>query len=155
MWSMWACVITIAFTVRPRRASVSSTLAISSPGSTTSASPVCSSPKMEQLHKSGPTGRISWIIRRLYTHGMLDVLQVIMLYLHFSSLAVLLGGVAYWRMVLMPSTLTLTEEERTDLSERDAAAFRPFVLAAVAGLAVSGTFNVLAFPGHHLTHNIV
>ena len=86
---------------------------------------------------------------------MLDVLQVIMLYLHFSSLAVLLGGVAYWRMVLMPSTLTLTEEERTDLSERDAAAFRPFVLAAVAGLAVSGTFNVLAFPGHHLTHNIV
>src|ERR1035438_2326558 len=36
---MCACVITIAFTVRPRRATISSTLAISSPGSTTSASP--------------------------------------------------------------------------------------------------------------------
>ena len=86
---------------------------------------------------------------------MLYVLQVIMRWLHFSSLAVLLGGVAYWRMVLMPSTLALTEEERTELSERDAAAFRPFVLASIAGLLVSGTFNVLTSPGHQLAHNLV
>jgi hypothetical protein len=83
------------------------------------------------------------------------VLQVIMRFLHFSSMAVLLGGVAYWRMVLIPSTVALTEEERAELSERDAAAFRPFVLAAVAGSILSGIFNVLLSPGHDLTHNIV
>jgi uncharacterized membrane protein len=83
------------------------------------------------------------------------VLQVIMRFLHFSSMAVLLGGVAYWRMVLIPSTLALTEEERTELSERDAAAFRPFVMAAVAGSVISGIFNVLLSPGHDLTHNII
>jgi hypothetical protein len=83
------------------------------------------------------------------------VVQVIMRFLHFSSMAVLLGGVAYWRMVLIPSTLALTEEERAALSERDAAAFRPFVLAAVAGAVVSGVFNILLSPGHNLTHNIV
>jgi hypothetical protein len=83
------------------------------------------------------------------------VLQVVMRFLHFSSMAVLLGGVAYWRMVLIPSTVAFTEEERTALSERDAAAFRPFVLAAVAGSVISGIFNVLLSPGHNLTHNIV
>src|SRR5580704_88277 len=35
---------------------------ISSPGSMTMASPLLSSPKIEQLHCSAPTGRISWII---------------------------------------------------------------------------------------------
>jgi putative copper export protein len=83
------------------------------------------------------------------------VLQVIMRFLHFSCMAVLLGGVAYWRMVLIPSTRALTEEERAQLSERDAAAFRPFVRVAVAGSVVSGIFNVLLSPGHALTHNLV
>jgi hypothetical protein len=83
------------------------------------------------------------------------VLQVVMRFLHFSSMAVLLGGVAYWRMVVIPSTAALTEEERAELSERDAAAFRPFVLAAVAGSVISGIFNILLSPGHDLTHNIV
>jgi multisubunit Na+/H+ antiporter MnhB subunit len=41
------------------------------------------------------------------------------------------------------------------LSERDAAAFRPFVRVAVAGSVVSGIFNVLLSPGHALTHNLV
>ncbi len=35
---------------------------MSSPGSTTMASREVSSPRMEQLHWSGPTGRISWIM---------------------------------------------------------------------------------------------
>src|ERR1700678_1352784 len=35
---------------------------ISSPGSITTASPLASSPKIEQLHFSSPTSRISWIM---------------------------------------------------------------------------------------------
>src|SRR5215469_5753650 len=38
------------------------TCAMSSPGSTTIACRLVSSPMIEQLHASGPTGRISWII---------------------------------------------------------------------------------------------
>jgi hypothetical protein len=82
-------------------------------------------------------------------------LQVAMRCLHFCSLAVLLGGVAYWRLILMPSTVALPADERDDLAERDAAAFRPFALFAIAGLIISGLFNILAFPGHHFTHNLV
>jgi hypothetical protein len=84
---------------------------------------------------------------------MYYALQVAMRCLHFCSLAVLLGGVAYWRLILMPSTVALPLGEREELSERDAAAFRPFALLAIAGLIVSGVFNILAFPGHKPMHN--
>src|ERR1041385_5209911 len=46
--------------------------AISSPGSTTMASRDCSSPKMEQLHCSIPTGKISCITFRFYTRRKRD-----------------------------------------------------------------------------------
>jgi hypothetical protein len=81
---------------------------------------------------------------------MYYALQVAMRCLHFCSLAVLLGGVAYWRLILMPSTVALPADERDDLAERDAAAFRPFALLAIAGLILSGLFNILVFPGHNL-----
>src|ERR1700678_1323678 len=66
---MCAWVITMAVTFKPWRARTSRMLDISSPGSTTMASQACSSPKMEQLHCSGPTGRISWIICILYWYA--------------------------------------------------------------------------------------
>jgi hypothetical protein len=91
----------------------------------------------------------------LYTHLMFYATQVIMRCLHFSSLAVLLGGAVYWRLILMPSTGALPPEERDALAERDAAAFRPYVFAAMAGLVISGLFNILSYPGHNMTHNIV
>ena len=62
MWSMWAWVMTIAFTCSPCFSRMARMSSILSPGSTTMASRVCSSPKIEQLHCSMPTGRISWII---------------------------------------------------------------------------------------------
>ncbi len=86
---------------------------------------------------------------------MYYALQVAMRCFHFCSMAVLLGGVAYWRLILMPSTVALPLDEREELAERDAAAFRPFALLAIAGLIVSGIFNILAFPGHKLTHNVL
>ncbi len=86
---------------------------------------------------------------------MYYALQVSMRCLHFCSLAVLLGGVAYWRLILMPSTVALPLNEREELNERDAAAFRPFALLAIAALIVSGLFNILAFPGHKPLHNVL
>ncbi len=86
---------------------------------------------------------------------MLYALQVFMRWLHISSAVVLIGGAAYWRMVLMPSSYALPADEREILNERDAGAFRPFVLAAILGLLASGIFNILAFPGHKAIHNLM
>src|SRR5271166_3461597 len=58
--------MTICFTVRPWRCTTAITSSMSSPGSMTRASFVCSSPVTEQLHCSGPTGKISWIIISTY-----------------------------------------------------------------------------------------
>ncbi len=86
---------------------------------------------------------------------MLYALQVIMRWLHLSSAIVLIGGSVYWRLVLMPSSFALPADERDVLDERDAANFRPFVAAAIAGLLLSGIFNILANPGHSRVHNIM
>src|ERR1700676_725355 len=61
-WSMCAWVMTICFTCRLCLRTSARMLWISSPGSITMASRVLSSPMMEQLHCSAPTGRISWIM---------------------------------------------------------------------------------------------
>ncbi len=86
---------------------------------------------------------------------MYYALQVAMRCLHFCSLAVLLGGVVYWRLILMPSAAALPADEREELAELDAARFRPFAWLAIAGLIISGVFNILAFPGHALRHNVL
>ncbi len=77
-----------------------------------------------------------------------DVLVVVMQWLHFSSLATLIGGILYGRLVMAPSIATLAPDAREALADRAAAAFRPFVLAAICGLIVSGCFHILTNPGH-------
>src|SRR5271169_285453 len=107
MWSMCACVITMDVTLREWRASTAMISSMLSPGSITTASRDCSSPKIEQLHCNIPTGRISWIIRRLYTllmgEPLTTVLLVAMRWLHFVSMAALLGGLMYARLVMLPA----------------------------------------------------
>src|SRR5215467_14045755 len=79
-------------------------LSISSPGSTTIPSRVVSSPKIEQLHCSIPTRRISWIIYRdCILTCMGDILTALMRWLHLSSVATLIGGLLYARFVIAPS----------------------------------------------------
>src|SRR6266481_1247313 len=67
-WSMWAWVITICLSVSPSSRRIARIPSISSPGSMTMASYVCSSPMMEQLHCSGPTGMTLCIIRMSVRH---------------------------------------------------------------------------------------
>jgi putative copper export protein len=77
-----------------------------------------------------------------------DVLGVIMQWLHFSSMATLIGGILYGRLVMLPSSTALAPDARDALGDRAAVAFRPFVLAAICGLVVSGVYNILTHPGH-------
>src|SRR6187402_3061317 len=53
----------MALGLRPCPARRFRTLSGSSPGSITMASPVSSSPRMVQLHRRGPTGKVSMIMR--------------------------------------------------------------------------------------------
>src|SRR5260370_20029865 len=92
-------------------------LAISSPGSTTMASRVPSSPKMEQLHCSIPTGRISWIITRVYSRYMGEILTALMRWIHLSSVVTLIGGIFYARFVITPAGQGLSPDARATLDE--------------------------------------
>jgi uncharacterized membrane protein len=77
-----------------------------------------------------------------------DVLGVIMRWLHYSSLTTLIGGILYGRLVMLPASAVLAPDEREALADRAAVAFRPYVLAAICGLVVSGVYNILTHPGH-------
>jgi putative copper export protein len=65
-----------------------------------------------------------------------DALFVVMRWLHMASMATLVGGMLYGRTVESKSP------------SNAASAFRPYVVVAMAGLIISGTFNLLQNPGH-------
>ena len=84
-----------------------------------------------------------------------DVLGVIMRWLHYSSVATLIGGILYGRLVMAPSSAALAPDEREALADRAAVAFRPFVLTAICGLVLSGVYNILTHPGHRPTYQVL
>jgi uncharacterized membrane protein len=84
-----------------------------------------------------------------------DVLGMFMRWLHFSALTTLIGGILYGRLVMVPSSAALAPDEREALGDRAATAFRPFVLAAICGLVVSGVYNILTHPGHTTKYHIL
>ena len=85
---------------------------------------------------------------------MPDALYVIMHWLHISSVAALIGGFLYARLAMTPASGTFAPEARETLSEKAAAAFRPVVFAAIAGLLVSGLYNIVSSPGHTVRYHI-
>ena len=79
---------------------------------------------------------------------MADVLFVLMRWLHFASMATLVGGMLYGRLVMTSSITTLAPDARDAFDGQAASRYRPLVLAAVIGLILSGTYNLLTNPGH-------
>ncbi|HTX35873.1 MAG TPA: hypothetical protein VME43_12670 [Bryobacteraceae bacterium] len=86
---------------------------------------------------------------------MAEALNVFMRWLHISSVVTLIGGMIFGRAVLIPAAGKLSDETRTALGERAAAAFRPLVGAAIAALLVSGTYNIVSNPGHTVKYHIL
>lgn len=72
-----------------------------------------------------------------------DLPIVIMRWLHISSMAALMGVMIYGRVVER-----IAKASGDPLSGKAATHFRPTVLFAVAGLIVSGLYNLLTNPGH-------
>ena len=83
------------------------------------------------------------------------MLVVVMQWLHFSSMAALIGGILYGRLVLVPASAALAPDAREALADRAAAAFRPFVVASICGLVVSGLFHILTNPGHTTKYHVL
>ena len=84
-----------------------------------------------------------------------DALFVIMRWLHFSSMATLIGGLLYGRFVMTPAVGSLAPDTGEALAGKAAGAYRPMVLAAICGLIISGTYNILTNPGHSVTYHIL
>lgn len=71
-----------------------------------------------------------------------------MRWLHISSMATLVGGFVYGRLAMTPALESLAQDARAAFGEKAAAAFRPLSYAAMAGLTLSGFYNLLSTPGH-------
>jgi hypothetical protein len=76
-----------------------------------------------------------------------DIPFVIMRWLHISSMAALLGGMIYGRVV--------QAQAGDSASGKAAAAYRPTMLLAVAGLLVSGLYNYMTNPGHSRLYHML
>jgi hypothetical protein len=83
---------------------------------------------------------------------MPDEIGIPLRWLHIASMATLLGGIIFWRMVLARAGV---DDTRGAFTERIAAAFRPMVFASIGGLVVSGFINFLATPGHSKQYHMM
>src|SRR5579883_3451751 len=84
-----------------------------------------------------------------------DILAVIMRWLHISSVAALIGGAIFAKFVAGRATNLMNPENRDALWEDMAAHFKPVVYLAVAALAVSGIYNILAHAGHSVLYHVL
>ena len=79
---------------------------------------------------------------------MHEVLNVVIRWFHITSVATLIGGLIYGRLVLARAAELFAADSHSAFEERAAGAFRPLVYAAVIALIVSGVYNIFANPGH-------
>jgi uncharacterized membrane protein len=86
---------------------------------------------------------------------MSDLLFVMVRWVHIASMATLIGGILFARLVMVPSLTTVSVEARDSLVEKAAALYRPLVYASMVGLVLSGTFNLLTTPGHRSFYHML
>jgi uncharacterized membrane protein len=79
---------------------------------------------------------------------MPDALNVLMRWLHITSVVVLIGGMLYARLIVFPALSSLSADQQETIWERSAAAFRALVYGAMTALVISGLYNLLTTPGH-------
>jgi len=74
---------------------------------------------------------------------MPEVLNVLMRWLHLTSVALLIGGILYARLVVAPA---LPAPSRDSLATTFAQRYKPWLLGAIAALILSGLYNFLTGP---------
>jgi hypothetical protein len=86
---------------------------------------------------------------------MPEALSVIIRWLHISSMATLVGGLIYGRVAMTPALSLLAEDARSAFTEKATATFRTLSYFAMAGLVLSGFYNLLSTPGHTPRYHIL
>ncbi len=74
---------------------------------------------------------------------MTEALNVLMRWLHITSVVVLIGGVLYARLVVAPAIASLPAAEQDTLGHAMAARFRAVLYLAVLFLVATGIYNVI------------
>jgi uncharacterized membrane protein len=73
---------------------------------------------------------------------MTEALNVLMRWLHITSVVVLIGGVLYARLVVAPAAASLAAAEQEALGDAMAVRFRALLYLAVLFLLASGVYNL-------------
>lgn len=73
---------------------------------------------------------------------MTDALNVIMRWLHISSVVVLVGGVLYARLVIAPALASLPTQDQETLGAAMASRYRSLLYLAMLFLLGTGLYNV-------------
>ena len=73
----------------------------------------------------------------------MPALTILMRFLHILSAVTLVGGALAWRFGVIPALTSLSADTQGKVDRAIAAAWRPFVFAAIAGVLVSGIYNLL------------
>lgn len=76
----------------------------------------------------------------------MDYLSIFMLALHILCAVTLVGGAVAWRFAAIPGIQLLDPGTRAKVDNAVAAAWRPVVLSAIAGILISGVYNFMHRP---------
>ena len=73
----------------------------------------------------------------------MPALNIFMRFLHILSAITLVGGALTWKFAFIPATEPLSGETRSKTGDALARAWRPFVIAAILGSLISGTWSFI------------
>ena len=74
---------------------------------------------------------------------MTDALNVLMRWMHITSVVVLVGGVLYARLVIVPAIASLPAGQQDSLSDAMAARYRSLLYLAMLLLTGTGIYNMV------------
>jgi len=74
---------------------------------------------------------------------MTEVLNVIMRWLHITSVVTLIGGVLYARFILAPVLQSLAAQEQEKLGDALAAHYRSLLFLIILLLTATGLYNII------------
>jgi hypothetical protein len=70
-------------------------------------------------------------------------IDIVMRFLHILSAVTLVGGALAWRLGMVPALSPLAGDVKTKVGNALAAAWRPWMLSAMAGLLISGIWQYM------------
>jgi hypothetical protein len=74
-------------------------------------------------------------------------IAIFMRFLHIASAITLVGGAAAWRFAGASAAASVSGDGRSKVENAFAAAWKPFAIAGILGILISGIFNFLRKTG--------